>query len=239
MPKYYCDYCDIFLTHDSPSVSRIHSVHGIFAQQAPMLLQVRKAHNAGWKHKLHVQNYYQGLAQDKVKEIQDMLTKAYEGKPGGPVAAMMANMARTGVPPPFGMPGMPGMPPGMPSGMPPGFPPFGMPPQMPGGGPPPGMPAFPPGFRPPPGMPMMIPPAGLAGGPPRPPPGFPMGPPPPGWRPPPGFSMPPAGLVPGGMQQRPFPPMPPGGPNQFDDMRKRVALDDGPDSKRQRPDGPY
>ncbi|KAI8619410.1 U1 zinc finger-domain-containing protein, partial [Chytriomyces sp. MP71] len=62
--QYYCDYCDIFLTHDSPSV--------------------RKAHNAGWKHKMHVQNYYQGLAHEKVKEIQDILTKAYEGKMGGP-----------------------------------------------------------------------------------------------------------------------------------------------------------
>lgn len=51
MPKYYCDYCDIFLTHDS--------------------INVRKAHNAGWKHRLliskfrnrrmQVQNYYSGM----------------------------------------------------------------------------------------------------------------------------------------------------------------------------------
>ncbi len=32
MPKYYCDYCDTFLTHDSPSV--------------------RKTHNGGRKHKV-------------------------------------------------------------------------------------------------------------------------------------------------------------------------------------------
>lgn len=32
MPKYYCDYCDVFLTHDSPSV--------------------RKTHNGGRKHKV-------------------------------------------------------------------------------------------------------------------------------------------------------------------------------------------
>lgn len=38
MPKFYCDYCDIFLTHDSPSV--------------------RKAHNTGWKHKINVREWY-------------------------------------------------------------------------------------------------------------------------------------------------------------------------------------
>ncbi|XP_076907676.1 uncharacterized protein LOC143564212 [Bidens hawaiensis] len=31
MPRYYCDYCDTYLTHDSPSV--------------------KKQHNAGYKHK--------------------------------------------------------------------------------------------------------------------------------------------------------------------------------------------
>src|SRR5690554_2818809 len=38
MPKYYCDYCDVFLTHDT--------------------LNVRRAHNAGWKHKTNVRAYY-------------------------------------------------------------------------------------------------------------------------------------------------------------------------------------
>mmetsp|Transcript_962 Transcript_962/g.1096 ORF Transcript_962/g.1096 Transcript_962/m.1096 type:complete len:88 (+) Transcript_962:36-299(+) len=38
MPKYYCDYCDIWLTHDSPSV--------------------RKNHNDGWKHKFCVRSFY-------------------------------------------------------------------------------------------------------------------------------------------------------------------------------------
>jgi hypothetical protein len=36
------DYCDIFLTHDSPAV--------------------RKAHNTGWKHTMHVSSYYKGTA---------------------------------------------------------------------------------------------------------------------------------------------------------------------------------
>ncbi|KAI8851685.1 hypothetical protein BC829DRAFT_342027, partial [Chytridium lagenaria] len=52
------DYCDIFLTHDSPSV--------------------RKAHNAGWKHRMHVQNYYSALGQDKVQDVINQITKAYD-----------------------------------------------------------------------------------------------------------------------------------------------------------------
>lgn len=38
MPKYFCDYCDVYLTHDS--------------------LNVRRSHNAGWKHKANVRAYY-------------------------------------------------------------------------------------------------------------------------------------------------------------------------------------
>ncbi|KAJ3432821.1 u1 small nuclear ribonucleoprotein c [Anaeramoeba flamelloides] len=38
MPKYYCAYCDVYLTHDSPNV--------------------RRAHNRGWKHKTAVRCYY-------------------------------------------------------------------------------------------------------------------------------------------------------------------------------------
>lgn len=26
MPRYYCDYCDAFLTHDSPSVRKQHNM---------------------------------------------------------------------------------------------------------------------------------------------------------------------------------------------------------------------
>ncbi|KAJ2356432.1 U1 small nuclear ribonucleoprotein C, partial [Coemansia erecta] len=60
MPKYYCDYCDIFLTHDSSSV--------------------RKAHNTGWKHISQVAAYYQELDQDKTQEIIDSITKAHDGQ---------------------------------------------------------------------------------------------------------------------------------------------------------------
>ncbi|KAJ1963013.1 U1 small nuclear ribonucleoprotein C [Dipsacomyces acuminosporus] len=60
MPKYYCDYCDIFLTHDSASV--------------------RKAHNTGWKHINQVASYYRELDRDKTQEIIDKITNAYDGQ---------------------------------------------------------------------------------------------------------------------------------------------------------------
>ncbi|KAJ6598893.1 U1 small nuclear ribonucleoprotein [Mycena vulgaris] len=41
MPKHYCDYCDVFLTHDSTSV--------------------RKAHNSGRNHLSNVRDYYASL----------------------------------------------------------------------------------------------------------------------------------------------------------------------------------
>jgi len=69
MPKYYCDYCDVYLTHDSSSV--------------------RKAHNYGKNHNMNVKNYYAELGQDKAQAIIDEITKAYEhagvsGQPGFP-----------------------------------------------------------------------------------------------------------------------------------------------------------
>ncbi|KAB8236153.1 putative U1 snRNP complex component Yhc1 [Aspergillus alliaceus] len=39
MPKFFCDYCDVYLTHDSMSV--------------------RKAHNSGRNHLRNVLEYYQ------------------------------------------------------------------------------------------------------------------------------------------------------------------------------------
>ena len=43
MPRYYCDYCDTYLAHDS----------------APG----RKQHNRGWKHRENVKQYYEGHMQ--------------------------------------------------------------------------------------------------------------------------------------------------------------------------------
>ncbi|KXS16020.1 hypothetical protein M427DRAFT_86572, partial [Gonapodya prolifera JEL478] len=56
----YCasDYCDIFLTHDSPSV--------------------RKAHCSGWKHRNAVQQYYSTLPQDKIQHVINEITRAFE-----------------------------------------------------------------------------------------------------------------------------------------------------------------
>jgi len=76
MPKYYCDYCDIFLTHDSPSV--------------------RKSHNEGWKHKLAVRTYYSQFEEDHTQSLIDQKIKEFEGKvaqtgyPGGaiPISAL-------------------------------------------------------------------------------------------------------------------------------------------------------
>ncbi|GAB5587049.1 U1 small nuclear ribonucleoprotein C [Umbelopsis nana] len=166
MPKYYCEYCDIFLTHDSSSV--------------------RKAHNAGKAHVANVRNYYAELGQDKAQSIIDEITKAYEGAgaPGG-IPAQYAGYAP---PPMYGGPGGP-PPPGF-------RPPMGPPPGMRGppgpGGPPPGMGGPPPHGYPggPPGGPQGGPPP--MGHPPygqRPPPPFyggPGGPPAPnGYGPPP------------------------------------------------------
>ncbi|KAL2031999.1 hypothetical protein VTO58DRAFT_107350 [Aureobasidium pullulans] len=180
MPKFFCDYCDVYLTHDSMSV--------------------RKAHNSGRNHLRNVVDYYQQIGHEKAQSVIDSITSSYaaEGQasanpmlPGGThagVAAMPFGFP-PGMPPPFGAPGAPPMPAGRgmppfpfpPNGMPP-FPPNGMPfpPPTPGaaGSPPQGMPFPPPGgmpFPPPAGMP--FPPMGGpspihgAG---LPPPGMPM-----------------------------------------------------------------
>ncbi|KAH9853668.1 DHBP synthase RibB-like alpha/beta domain-containing protein [Lenzites betulinus] len=137
MPKHYCDYCDVFLTHDSASV--------------------RKAHNSGRNHLANVRDYYASLGHDKAQSIIDQITAAYEsgappppggfgfgpqhlGPPAPPFGGppMGYGAPPFGGPPPFG--GRPPMPPGMPG--PPGM--MGPPGMGPGGFPPPGMPPFPP-----------------------------------------------------------------------------------------------
>jgi len=142
MPKYYCDYCDTYLTHDSPSV--------------------RKTHCAGRKHKENVKFYYQKWMEEQAQSLIDATTAAFKaGKlPGG-----MPGPGGVSIPPPMNMrPGMPGPPPGMgPPGMPPGMgPPPGIPPHhmmgppRPGMGPPMGPPMMRPGMGPPMGPPMMM-----------------------------------------------------------------------------------
>ncbi|PVD33579.1 hypothetical protein C0Q70_04836 [Pomacea canaliculata] len=141
MPKYYCDYCDTYLTHDSPSV--------------------RKTHCNGRKHKENVRLYYQKWLEEQVQKLVDDTTAAYKagkiannpfqgGAPptGGamippPPSTMNSDFSAPVVPPPAG----PMMGPGpMPVMGPPG--PMGGPPMMPG---------IRPGMGPPMGPPMMMP----------------------------------------------------------------------------------
>lgn len=60
MPKYYCDYCDTFLTHDSPSV--------------------RKTHCTGRKHKDNVKFYYQKWMEEQAQHLIDATTGKYNRK---------------------------------------------------------------------------------------------------------------------------------------------------------------
>ncbi|XP_005110617.1 U1 small nuclear ribonucleoprotein C [Aplysia californica] len=157
MPKYYCDYCDTYLTHDSPSV--------------------RKTHCNGRKHKENVRLYYQKWLEEQVQKLVDDTTAAYQagkisanpfssGTPGGPPSGAM--VPPPGAPPPnvpkppmMGPPGAPPMGPGPMRGpMPgPGGPPGGPGPMMPMMGPGPMGPMMP-GMRPM-GPPMGGPPMGM------------------------------------------------------------------------------
>ncbi|XP_042515724.1 U1 small nuclear ribonucleoprotein C-like [Macadamia integrifolia] len=60
MPRYYCDYCDTYLTHDSPSV--------------------RKQHNAGYKHKANVRSYYQQFEEQQTQSLIDQRVKEHLGQ---------------------------------------------------------------------------------------------------------------------------------------------------------------
>jgi U1 small nuclear ribonucleoprotein C len=57
MPKYYCDYCDVFLAHDSRSV--------------------RKLHNSGWKHKMNVKAYYGQFISDPTQILMDQKSQPF------------------------------------------------------------------------------------------------------------------------------------------------------------------
>ncbi|KAK7220634.1 hypothetical protein V2G26_008637 [Clonostachys chloroleuca] len=135
MPKFFCDYCDVYLTHDSMSV--------------------RRAHNSGRNHLRNVVDYYQQIGHEKAQSVIDSITSSYAAEGQAHANPMLPHNQPGhnfppfpfpgGAPPPF--PGMPGAPPGqLPQGLPP--PPGGR------GGP---MPPFPPG---PNNMPP-IPPGGL------------------------------------------------------------------------------
>ncbi|KAI1697049.1 u1 zinc finger domain-containing protein [Ditylenchus destructor] len=109
MPKYYCDYCDAFLTHDSPSV--------------------RKTHNGGRKHKENVRSYYESWMAEQAQKLVDATARAFQQQrmmhataalgvlqavpPGGLIPPRGAMIPPPGMPM---RPGMPMMPPYMPPG---------------------------------------------------------------------------------------------------------------------------
>ena len=112
MPKYYCDYCDTYLTHDSPSV--------------------RKTHNGGRKHKEAVRLYYTKWIEEQAQSFIDQTYKSQMGNSmppffmGGPMGGVGIPPGQmTMVPPPGMMGGPPGgmLPPGPGGPMGPGGPP--------------------------------------------------------------------------------------------------------------------
>jgi U1 small nuclear ribonucleoprotein C len=148
MPRYFCDYCDVYLTHDS----------------APG----RKQHIRGWKHRENVKQYYEQYMKQFYEQNSGM-GMTMPGMAMGSLGALTAGrppmgllgMQRPGVAPPLALMGAPGSIPRPPLGYPP-RPPMGVPPPL-GSIPPPrppgfppgmamaGMPPMPPGFPPPPG----------------------------------------------------------------------------------------
>ncbi|MCO5591762.1 hypothetical protein L7F22_045754 [Adiantum nelumboides] len=84
MPRYYCDYCDTYLTHDSPSV--------------------RKQHNAGYKHKAGYQQvgaaFHQHLAAFPPGPYRPPIAVPVLPVPGSlPGGIRPPVLARPGVPP--------------------------------------------------------------------------------------------------------------------------------------------
>ncbi|CAI0423300.1 unnamed protein product [Linum tenue] len=119
MPRYYCDYCDTYLTHDSPSV--------------------RKQHNAGYKHKANVRIYYQQFEEQQTQSLIDQRIKEHLGQTaafqvgGAYNQHLMAQRPRLPIlpTPMMPIPGNPNLPPGaqlMPGMRPPLLPRPGMPP---------------------------------------------------------------------------------------------------------------
>ncbi|KAJ6637304.1 U1 small nuclear ribonucleoprotein C [Pseudolycoriella hygida] len=123
MPKYYCDYCDTYLTHDSPSV--------------------RKTHCTGRKHRDNVKFYYQKWMEEQAQHLIDATTAAFKaGKIAqNPFAAPPPKLGvnipppnQLGPPRPGMMPPVMMMPPGMMGMRPPIMGPMGQmmgPPPMP------------------------------------------------------------------------------------------------------------
>jgi U1 small nuclear ribonucleoprotein C len=91
MPKFFCDYCDVYLTHDSMSV--------------------RKAHNSGRNHLRNVQEYYQQIGHEKAQSVIDSITNSYAAEGQSANNPMLPQNAPGGMGAPLGFPhsGFPGM----------------------------------------------------------------------------------------------------------------------------------
>ncbi|KQJ94324.1 U1 small nuclear ribonucleoprotein C-1 [Brachypodium distachyon] len=140
MPRYYCDYCDTYLTHDSPSV--------------------RKQHNAGYKHKANVRSYYQQFEEQQTQSLLDQRIKEHLGQAAAFQVGAPFNQHMLQFPGNVPRPRLPILPTPM---MPHGFPqqpggPFARPPILPVPGAPgyPGAPTMPQPGGPPGSMPMQM-----------------------------------------------------------------------------------
>ncbi|EME29902.1 U1 small nuclear ribonucleoprotein C [Galdieria sulphuraria] len=58
MGKYYCDYCDVYLTHDSPAV--------------------RKQHNDGNRHRMNFAEYYRQFIGESLQQQIDAVVYDFE-----------------------------------------------------------------------------------------------------------------------------------------------------------------
>ena len=70
MGKHYCDYCDVFLTHDSTSV--------------------RKAHNCGRNHLQNVREYYASLPPAELQMMADTILREYQARQLPPPMELVA-----------------------------------------------------------------------------------------------------------------------------------------------------
>lgn len=84
MGKHYCDYCDVFLTHDSTSV--------------------RKAHNCGRNHLQNVREYYASLPPADMQAMADTILKEYQVRQLPPPMELVAPQLAYRLPPPSHMP---------------------------------------------------------------------------------------------------------------------------------------
>ena len=100
MPKFYCDYCDTYLIHDSPSV--------------------RKTHCSGRKHKENVKDYYQKWMEEQTQSLINKTTAAFQQGKIPPTPFSAPPSAGAMIPPPPSLPGppRPGMMPAPPYGGP-------------------------------------------------------------------------------------------------------------------------